>query len=136
MRQTVHLQTLSRSFGSLALSLTSLLHTLILSLSLLRDRHTHCLQLHSVPCYPQIVVLFPPSRLYFLRGQSSPGTSLVSPGSTPMRSQHISHTPTPTCTYPFIDQYHLYNTVHYKEKKISLLPCTSSSGHPYMRPSA
>jgi len=26
--------------------------------------------------------------------------------------------PTPTCTYPFFDQYHLYNTVHYKEKKI------------------
>jgi len=38
-----------------------------LSPSLLRDRHTHCLQLRSVPCYPQIVVLFPPSRLYSLR---------------------------------------------------------------------
>jgi hypothetical protein len=30
---------------------------------------------------------------------------------SPICSQHIPHTP--TCKYPFIGRYHLYNTVHY-----------------------
>jgi len=84
--------------------------------SLLRDRHTHYLQLRSVSCYPQIVVLFPSSKLYFLRGQTLPTTPFVSPGSTPCAHSTF---PTPLLAHfpSFIAQYHLYNTVHYIKKK-------------------
>jgi hypothetical protein len=43
--------------------------------------------------------------------------------------------PIPTCKYPFIDRYHLYNTVHYI-KKIIMLLCTTCPWDPYTHLSA
>ena len=58
------------------------------------------------------VLPFLPSRLYSLQ----PRLALHSPlhPDSAICSQHIPHTP--TCKYPFIGRYHLYNTVHYIKK--------------------
>jgi hypothetical protein len=88
----------------------TILHTLI--------HRYHCFgivtliafQLRSTSCYPQIVVLLPPSRLYFVRDQASPGTLCF----TRIRSHAFTaHFPHPYLHISLHWPYHLYNTVHY-----------------------
>ena len=95
--------------GSLTWSLTSLLRTLIHP-----HRSSHSLLPHrSTSCYPNSGC-FLPSRICTLQ----PMLALHSPlhPDSAICSRHIPHTP--TCKYPFIGRFHLYNTVHYIKKSL------------------
>jgi hypothetical protein len=94
----------SNTPGSLTWSLTSLLHTLIHP-----HRSSHSLLPASFYVMLSKFGVLPAVKLYSLQ----PRLALHPPlhPDSAICSQHIPHTP--TCKYPFIGRYHLYNTVHY-----------------------
>ena len=96
--------------GSLTWSLTSLLHTLIHP-----HRSSHSLLPASFYVISSKFGVLPAIKVIYTL--CNPGSPCTLRFTQILLSVH-SNSPHPTCKYPFIGRYHLYNTVHYIKKSL------------------